>query len=137
MHGLASILRGNLLKMSKNRDFLDKMNLRHYNSISRKGDRRKFIMARKKAAVVEAVEVVEVVETKKATRKPAVKSSVFVQFAGKEIVEKDVVAACKKAYADLATGEDLKTLEVYINVEEGAAYFVANGVASENYKVEL
>ncbi len=97
-------------------------------------------MARKKAAevaVVEAVETVEVVETKKATRKPAVKSTVYVQFGGKEIVEKDVVAACKKAYADLATGEDLKTLEVYIKLEEGAAYFVANGVTSENYKVEL
>ena len=93
-------------------------------------------MAKKKAAEV-VVEAVEVVETKKATRKPAVKSSVFVQYAGKEIVEKDVVAACKKAYADLATGEDLKTLEVYIKLEEGAAYFVANGVASENYKVEL
>ena len=93
-------------------------------------------MAKKKAAEV-VVEAVEVVETKKATRKPAVKSSVFVQYAGKEIVEKEVVAACKKAYADLATGEDLKTLEVYINVEENAAYFVANGVASENYKVEL
>lgn len=94
-------------------------------------------MARKKAAEAAVVEVVEAVETKKATRKPAVKSSVYVQFGGKEIVEKDVVAACKKAYADLAAGEDLKTLEVYINVEEGAAYFVANGEASENYKVEL
>ena len=93
-------------------------------------------MAKKKAAEV-VVEAVEVVETKKATRKPAVKSSVFVQYAGKEIVEKDVVAACKKAYADLATGEDLKTLEVYIKLEEGAAYFVANGVASEDYKIEL
>ena len=97
-------------------------------------------MAKKKAveaAVVEAVETVEVVEKKKATRKPAVKSSVFVQFGGKEITEKEVVAACKKAYTDLATGEDLKTLEIYIKLEEGVAYYVANGVASEDYKVEL
>lgn len=90
-----------------------------------------------KAAEAAVVETVETVETKKATRKPAVKSSVYVQFGGKEIVEKDVVAACKKAYADLATGEDLKTLEVYIKLEEGAAYYVANGVASEDYKIEL
>ena len=90
-----------------------------------------------KVAETAVVETVEAVETKKAARKPAVKSSVYVQFGGKEIVEKDVVAACKKAYADLATGEDLKTLEVYIKVEENAAYFVANGVASEDYKVEL
>ncbi len=88
---------------------------------------------RKKAAEV----AVEVTETKKATRKPAVKSNVFVQFGGKEIVEKDVVAACKKAYAELETGEDLKTLEIYIKVEEGAAYYVANGVSSDSYKVEL
>ena len=53
------------------------------------------------------------------------------------LVVRNVVAACKKAYADLATGEDLKTLEVYIKLEEGAAYYVANGVASEDYKIEL
>ena len=95
-------------------------------------------MATKKATAKAAeTAVVESVETKKATRKPAVKSSVYVQFGGKEIVEKDVVAACKKAYADLATGEDLKTLEVYIKLEEGAAYYVANGVSNENYKIEL
>lgn len=92
-------------------------------------------MAKKKAA--EAAVVETVAETKKPARKPAVKSSVYVQFGGKEIVEKDVVAACKKAYADLATGEDLKTLEIYMKVEEGVAYFVANGAASENYKVQL
>ena len=90
-----------------------------------------------KVAETAVVETVEAVETKKATRKPAVKSSVYVQFGGKEITEKEVVAACKKAYTDLATGEDLKTLEVYIKLEEGVAYFVANGVASEEYKVEL
>lgn len=89
-------------------------------------------MATKKTTAVAA----EAAEVKK-TRKPAVKSSVYVQFGGKEIVEKDVVAACKKAYADLATGEDLKTLEVYIKLEEGAAYYVANGVSNENYKIEL
>lgn len=92
-------------------------------------------MAKKKAAEAAVVEMAT--ETKKPARKPAVKSSVYVQFGGKEIVEKDVVAACKKAYADLATGEDLKTLEIYMKVEEGVAYFVANGTASENYKVQL
>lgn len=92
-------------------------------------------MAKKNAAKAAVVETVA--ETKKATRKPAVKSSVYVQFGGKEIVEKDVVAACKKAYADLATGEDLKTLEIYMKIEEGVAYFVANGAASDNYKVQL
>lgn len=94
-------------------------------------------MATKKTTAKAAeTAVVETAEVKK-TRKPAVKSSVYVQFNGKEIVEKDVVAACKKAYADLATGEDLKTLEVYIKLEEGAAYFVANGEANEKYKIEL
>ena len=52
-------------------------------------------MATKKATAKAAeTAVVETVETKKATRKPAVKSSVYVQFGGKEFVEKDVVAAC-------------------------------------------
>lgn len=77
------------------------------------------------------------VETKKATRKPAVKSTVYVQFAGREITDKDIVAACKKVFTDLAEGEDLKTLEIYVKPEECAAYFVANGTASDNYRVEL
>lgn len=88
-------------------------------------------MATKKTtAAAEATEV-------KKTRKPAVKSSVYVQFGGKEVAEKDVVVACKNAYAALANGEDLKTLEIYIKLEENAAYFVANGVASPDYKVAL
>lgn len=86
-------------------------------------------MATKKTAAVET-------EVKK-TRKPIVKSSVYVQFGGKEVSEKDVVTACKNAYAALSTGEDLKTLEIYVKLEENAAYFVANGVASPEYKVEL
>ena len=90
-------------------------------------------MAGKKKAEV-AVET-EVTEVKK-TRKPAVKSSVYVQFGEKEIAEKDLVAAVKKAYAELET-EDLKTLEIYIKTEEHAAYYVANGVAKETYKVQL
>ena len=93
-------------------------------------------MAKKKAAEV-VVEAVEVVETKKATRKPAVKSSVYVQFADKEITEKALIAEVKKAYADLATGEELKTLEIYFKPEESAAYYVANGVANEAYKIQL
>ena len=84
----------------------------------------------------ETVVEMETVEVKK-TRKPAVKSSVYVQFADKEITEKEVVANVKKAYADLATGEDLKTLEIYIKLEEGVAYYVANGEAKEEYKVQL
>lgn len=91
-----------------------------------------------KAAEEKAVKAADTtVETKKATRKPAVKSNVFVQFAGREITEKDIVAACKKVYADLAEGEELKTLDIYVKPEECAAYFVANGIASDNYKVEL
>lgn len=92
------------------------------------------IMAGKKKT--ETVVEMETVEVKK-TRKPAVKSSVYVQFADKEITEKEVVANVKKAYADLATGEDLKTLEIYIKLEEGVAYYVANGEAKEEYKVQL
>ena len=119
-------------------------------------------MAAKKAvaeeAVKEAVEAVKetVKETvakepeKAAAKKPAAprktaekkavvaNTDVYVQFMGKELVAKEVVAAVKKSWMD-ANGkkeEDIKDVKVYIKPEEGKAYYVVNG-ESESSFIEL
>ena len=65
-------------------------------------------------------------------------TNVYVQFMGKEILAKDIVAEIKKAWME-ATGkkeEDLESLEVYIKPEESKAYYVINGAADGSY-IEL
>ena len=79
-------------------------------------------------------------ETKKAPAKRAaakdIKTSVVVQFAGKEVTEKELIAAVKKAYTKKGNKVgDIKT--IYVKPEENAAYYVVNGVGADDYKIEL
>ena len=81
-------------------------------------------------------------ETKKAPAKRAaakdIKTSVVVQFAGKEVTEKELIAAVKKAYTKKGNKVgDIKTIEIYVKPEENAAYYVVNGVGADDYKIEL
>lgn len=81
-------------------------------------------------------------ETKKAPAKRAaakdIKTSVVVQFAGKEVTEKELIAAVKKAYTKKGKKVgDIKTIEIYVKPEENAAYYVVNGVGADDYKIEL
>ena len=67
-----------------------------------------------------------------------IKTSVVVQFAGKEVAEKDLIAAVKKAYTKKGNKVgDIKTIEIYVKPEESAAYYVVNGEASDDFKVIL
>lgn len=81
-------------------------------------------------------------ETKKAPAKRVaakdIKTSVVVQFAGKEVTEKELIAAVKKAYTKKGNKVgDIKTIEIYVKPEENAAYYVVNGVGADDYKIEL
>ena len=81
-------------------------------------------------------------ETKKAPAKRAaakdIKTSVVVQFAGKEVTEKELIAAVKKAYTKKGNKVgDIKTIEIYVKPEESAAYYVLNGIGADDYKIEL
>ena len=93
------------------------------------------------------VETKKAEEPKKETAKKApakrtaakdIKTSVVVQFAGKEVAEKDLIAAVKKAYTKKGNKVgDIKTIEIYVKPEESAAYYVVNGVGADDYKIEL
>ena len=103
-----------------------------------------------KAAEVKAetkTEAPKAEEPKKETAKKApakraaakdIKTSVVVQFAGKEVTEKELIAAVKKAYTKKGNNVgDIKTIEIYVKPEENAAYYVVNGVGADDYKIEL
>ena len=66
----------------------------------------------------------------------ATKKTLYVQYNGKQVEEKDIVASVKKAWTDAGNkvGE-IKTMEVYVKPEEDAVYYVIN--ETESGKVEF
>lgn len=82
--------------------------------------------------------VKETVEVKKA-KKPAMQSSLYVEFGGNQVKleEKAIVASVKKAWT-AETGKkvgDIATMDLYVKPEEATVYYVING--EETGKVEL
>lgn len=73
---------------------------------------------------------------KKTTNKEP-KTNIFIEYEGRSILAKDVLARSIKAYKKFHRGVEIKRVELYIKPEENAAYYVINGDMSPSYKVEL
>lgn len=73
----------------------------------------------------------------KVTVKKDPKTKVIVEFAGKQVVTKDIVAAATKAFTKANKGVTIKSIEVYVKPEENVAYYVVNGQGADEYKVNL
>ena len=48
-----------------------------------------------------------------------------------------MLAQAEKAYAESHPETEIKTVELYISPEQNAAYYVVNGEASDDFKIEL
>lgn len=95
---------------------------------------------KEEAVVAEEPVVVEEAPAKKPaakrTRKAAVKVSVVVQAAGKELTEAEIYERATEDWCKAGNKKaDLKELAVYVKPEESAIYYVVNG--SETGKVEF
>lgn len=68
---------------------------------------------------------------RKTTAKKEMKVTTTVQYYGKEVEEKEMIANVKKAWtkAGHKVG-DIKTMELYIKPEDAAVYYVINGTES-------
>lgn len=66
---------------------------------------------------------------KKAAPKKEMKISVVVEYKGKQVEEKEMIAAVKKAWTKSGRriGE-IKTMTLYVKPEENAVYYVINGI---------
>ncbi len=65
---------------------------------------------------------------KKTTTKAEKKTTIFIQYAGKEFSQQDIVDIVEKAWAT-ETGKKtslIKNLDIYVKPEESAAYYVIN-----------
>ena len=64
------------------------------------------------------------------------KTSMFVEYQGKQVEDKAMVAAVKKAWTEAGNKVgDIKTMELYIKPEEASVYYVIN--ETETGKVEF
>ena len=76
-------------------------------------------------------------ETVKETVKPEIEKSVVVEFGGRQVAAKDVLAQAEKAYAKSHPGTVIKSMELYISPEQNAAYYVVNGEGSDDFRIDL
>lgn len=79
-------------------------------------------------------------ETKEAAApKKAVVTKVkaAVQFGGKDVDVDALVKQAKKAYKDIHKDVSIKSMDVYINADDSAAYFVVNGEEAPEIKINL
>lgn len=59
------------------------------------------------------------------------KTSLFVEYQGKQVDDKAIITAVKKAWAaDGHKAGDIKTLELYIKPEDDSVYYVINETES-------
>lgn len=61
-----------------------------------------------------------------AAKKSTVDSKVYIQFFGKQVTAKDVLASCEADYKSKNKAA-VKKIEVYVKPEDNAAYYVVNG----------
>ena len=76
-------------------------------------------------------------ETVKEVVKPEIEKSVVVEFGGRQVAAKDVLAQAEKAYAQTHPGTVIKSIKLYISPEQNAAYYVVNGEGSDDFRIEL
>ncbi len=81
-------------------------------------------------------------EAKKTTRKPAakkpvLKSSISVQFAGKSYTNEELINIARDVWQYDLNREvkDLQSLELYVKPEESAVYYVFNGKEDGRFNI--
>ena len=84
----------------------------------------------------------ETVKKAPAAKKAPVKkaepaAAVVIEYAGKQIAAREVLAAATKAFQAANKGVEIKTIEIYVKPEENVAYYVVNGEGSDDYKIVL
>ena len=88
-------------------------------------------------------EPVKQAEKKAAPRRAAAKkaaepkAAVHFQFEGRDLVARDILDQAMKAYQESHTETEIKTIELYVVANEGAAYYVVNGEAHDDFKILL
>lgn len=74
---------------------------------------------------------------KAAAKKDAAQVSVKIQFGGRDFSTEEILEKAKAAFSAANEGVEIKTIELYVNADDRAAYYVVNGQVPENNKIDL
>ena len=75
-------------------------------------------------------------KAKKAATKKDIKTTLFVEYYGKQVEDKELIASVKKAWTKAGNKiSDIKSMELYVKPEDAAVYYVIN--KTESGKVEF
>lgn len=89
----------------------------------------------KKAPAKKATTAKKAPAKKAATKKVETKASLFVQFQGRDYAEATLVKMAKDAYKKAGNKDALKTINVYANIDDQVAYYVANGTVEGKFEI--
>lgn len=87
-------------------------------------------MATKKAAT-EAKKTAK----KAAAKKVELKTSIVLEFQGRQFTEADFVESAKKLWADAGKTEAIEEMQLYVKPEDGAVYCVINGEEMNGFEL--
>lgn len=73
---------------------------------------------------------------KKTTAAPATKSTITIQYQGKDYTEAEIIEACKADYTANGFEDAIETLDIYVQPENGIAYYAVNGFGGDK-KIDL
>lgn len=74
---------------------------------------------------------------KEPSRKKEPKTAVVIEYMGSQINSKTILTDAAKAFSKANKGVEIKTLDLYVKPEEGVAYYVVNGLGSDDFKISL
>lgn len=84
-----------------------------------------------------AVKEVEAAPKKRACKKaPATKATITVQYQGRDYTDAELIEACKADYAANGFDDAVETLDIYVQPENGVAYYAVNGFGGDK-KIDL
>lgn len=75
--------------------------------------------------------------TTRAKKATAPEAKVVIEFSGKQVLAKDILARAEAHYKAGHPGDEIKTIEIYVQPENQVAYYVVNGQDLPDCCVEL
>ena len=106
-------------------------------ALTRTAEVKKAEDVKKAAEPVVKEEVKETAAAVKEVAKPEIEKSVVVEFGGRQVAAKDVLAQAEKESGMTHPGTVIKSIELYISPEQNAAYYVVNGEGSDDFRIQL
>ena len=91
--------------------------------------------AAKKVAAPKKEDTKKAAAPKKTAAKVVAKETVAIQFAGKDLSTESLIKLAKEDYKANKNKDAIKTLDVYVNVDDNRVYYVVNGNIEGNYAI--